>query len=267
MIHSKTKQEAIVGRKLVRSGTGEEHWRTDFLIAQEPSGDALDTSPQAFLIEMTPLEVIQPHFHEVEQFQVFLEGEGKLGRTNDGIHPIVVHYTDAYTGYGPINASVHGLSYFALRPRKDPGAIYLHKEGYRERLRPSLKRHFTIPVIKSTEPVLAHLKQPVVESLFDDATYVMTDGLAAFMVRLGPGQVFSGQSSGNTGGQYVVVLQGEVKQIGQVPQQEPAVQQAGLLKTFPGWSVFFTDPTARATFFQAGDQGAEFVMLQFGQRT
>lgn len=254
MIHFKTKQDAIVGRKLVRSGTGEEHWRTDFLIAQEASGDTFNTSPQAFLIEMTPLEVIQPHFHEVEQFQVFLEGDGKLGRTNEGINPIVVHYTDAYTGYGPINASVHGLSYFALRPRKDPGAIYLHKEGYRERLRPSLKRHFSIAVIKSTEPVLAHLKQPVVESLFDNSKYVMTDGLAAFMVRLGPGQIFSGQSSENTGGQYVVVLQGDV-------------QHAGLHQTFHDWTVFFTDPTIKATTFQAGDKGAELVMLQFGQRT
>lgn len=261
MFYFKTKQDAIGGRKLVRSGTGEEHWRTDFLIPQEATPDSSATSPQAFLIEMTPEEVIQPHFHEVEQFQVFLEGEGRLGRMNDGIKPTVVHYTDAYTGYGPIIASEHGLSYFALRPRKDPGAIYLHKEGYRERLQPSLKRHFTVPVIKSTEPVLAHLSQPVVESLFDESKYLLADGLGASVVRLGPGQVFTGESTEKTGGQYVVVLQGEVKLV-TFDQQQTNFQQ----QTFQGWTVFFTDPTVKTASFEAGVHGAEFVMLQFGQR-
>ncbi|MDO9024338.1 hypothetical protein [Zwartia sp.] len=256
MIHYKTKQEAIGGRKLVRSGTGEEHWRTDFLIAQELSGDLNKTSPQAFLIEMTPEEVIQPHFHEVEQFQVFLEGEGQLGRSSDGIRPTVVHYTDAYTGYGPITASEYGLSYFALRPRKDPGAIYLHKEGYRERLRPSLKRHFTIPVIKSTEPVLAHLKQPVVESLFDETQYVLADGLAGSIVRLGPRQVYDQTCPEKTGGQYVIVLQG---QLNTLDHQE--VDQS-----FQGWTVLFAEPGTGPVSLVAGDLGAEFLVLQFGQR-
>ena len=258
MIHSKTKQDAIAGRKLVRSGTGEEHWRTEFLIAQEISGDMTQTSPQAFLIEMTPNEVIQPHFHEVEQFQVFLEGAGQLGRA-EGIKPAVVHYTDAYTGYGPITASEQGLSYFALRPRKDPGAIYLHKEGYREKLRPSLKRHFTVPVIQSTEPVLANLTGPVVEPLFDESNYVLADGLAAHVVRLGPGQDYHGQSPVNTGGQYVIVLQGQVHRSG-------SMQQAHALGAFQPWTVLFVAPTEQAISLRAGETGTEFVMLQFGQR-
>jgi len=255
MIHHKTKEEAIGARNLVRSGTGDEHWRTDFLIAQEMTDDLCKTSPQAFLIEMTPEEVIQPHFHEVEQFQVFLEGEGQLGRMNDGIRPTVVHYTDAYTGYGPITASEHGLSYFALRPRKDPGAIYLHKEGYRERLRPSLKRHFTKPIIKSTEPVLAHLTQPVVESLFDDKDYSLADGLGACIVRLGPGQVYAEHCPEKSGGQYVIVLQGQLK----------TVDHEEVSQSFQGWTVLFAEPGTGPVSLAAGDLGAEFLVLQFGQ--
>lgn len=252
MIHIATKKESLVGRRLSRLESGEVHWRTDFL---RPSADstheAKTVSPQAFLIEMTPKEVIQPHFHEVEQFQVFIEGEGQMGRTEGKLGPLVVHYTDAYTGYGPITASQQGLSYFALRPRKDPGAIYLHKDGYREKLRPSKKRHFSIPFVKSTQAVLSHLSEPVIERLFQEGQYALDDGLSASLVRLGPQQSFRMESAAQGGGQYLVSLQGILKCSGQ---------------DFAESSVFFREPTEATFSVQAGEAGAEFLILQFGKR-
>jgi hypothetical protein len=251
MIHATTMQQVIDGRRTVRSGTGEEHWRTEFMLARDMSPDDVAVSPQAFLVEMTPAEVIMPHFHEVEQFQVFIHGEGQLGRVDGAIRPLVVHYTDASTGYGPITASENGLSYFALRPRKDPGAVYLHKDGYRERLKPSLKRHFSVPVTKSTKPVLSHLAQPVVEQLFNEDRYSLKDGLAASMVRLGAAQSYEVASPQQTGGQYLIVVQGKVKHAGQI---------------FKKWSLFFVEPEAAPICLEAGDKGAEFLVLQFGKR-
>lgn len=252
MIHVATKKESWATRRLSRMDTGEVHWRTDFLRpADAVAQDAQAVSPQAFLIEMTPKEVIHPHFHEVEQFQVFFEGEGQMGRTEDKLGPLMVHYTDAYTGYGPITASQQGLSYFALRPRKDPGAIYLHKEGYRERLRPSKKRHFSIPVVKSTEAVLGHLEAPVVEQLFEAGHYSLDDGLSACIVRLGPKQSFNIDSTADSGGQYLINLQGVLK-YGD--------------RDFAESSVFFSDPANVSFQVVAGDAGVEFLLLQFGKK-
>ena len=252
MMHVATKKESLIGRRLSRMESGEVHWRTDFLRpTPEATHDAQTVSPQAFLIEMTPQEVIHPHFHEVEQFQIFIEGEGQMGRTADKLGPLVVHYTDAYTGYGPITASQQGLSYFALRPRKDPGAIYLHKEGYREKLRPSKKRHFSIPLVISTQAVLSHLNKPIVEPLFENGQYSLDDGLGACLVRLGPQQSFNIESTSKSGGQYIVSLQGLLK----YSDQE-----------FDESSVFFSEPIDTSFSVEAGETGAEFLVLQFGQR-
>ena len=251
MIHVSTKQESLSNRRLSRMESGEVHCRTDFLRPSDAvSHDSNAVSPQAFLIEMTPQEIIHPHFHEVEQFQVFFEGEGQMGRTEGKLGPAVVHYTDAYTGYGPITASQQGLSYFALRPRKDPGAIYLHKEGYREKLRPSKKRHFSIPFVKSTQAVLGHLDHPVVEPLFDDSHYVLDDGLSASLVRLGPNKSFTIHSSTQSGGQYLVNIQGVLK-YGD--------------RDFAESSVFFSEPSDFSFAVESREAGAEFLVLQFGR--
>lgn len=251
MIHVSTKQESLSNRRLSRMESGEVHWRTDFLRPSDTvPHDSKAISPQAFLIEMTPQEIIHPHFHEVEQFQVFFEGEGQMGRTEGKLGPTVVHYTDAYTGYGPITASQQGLSYFALRPRKDPGAIYLHKEGYREKLRPSKKRHFSIPFVKSTQAVLGSLETPVVEPLFDISHYSLDDGLSASLVRLGPNQSFTIQTSTQCGGQYLVNIQGVLK-YGD--------------RDFAESSVFFSEPADVSFVVESGEAGAEFLVLQFGQ--
>ena len=72
MVQAIAGETALKGRKMIKSGgTGEEHWRTDFL-GKRADGEIKDHQPQAFLIEMSANEVIVPHFHEVDQFQVFV---------------------------------------------------------------------------------------------------------------------------------------------------------------------------------------------------
>jgi len=69
-----------------------------------PADDALH--PMAFLVEMGPGAVTRPHFHQADQFQVVVAGRGMLGdrEFSDG----AVHYTDAYSAYGPIVAGSGG---------------------------------------------------------------------------------------------------------------------------------------------------------------
>jgi hypothetical protein len=85
--------------------------------------DSRSGSPQVFLVEMPPRRVIYPHFHGVPQFQLVVDGSGKLGR--HGIDGRVLHYTDAWTSYGPIEAGASGLSFFTIRCRPDVGAHYM----------------------------------------------------------------------------------------------------------------------------------------------
>ena len=79
--------------------------------------------PQGFLVDQPPGAVTPPHFHEPNQFQVFVGGKGRIGAFP--AVPLTVQYANGHTPYGPIVAGPEGVEYFTLRQRWDPGAKYL----------------------------------------------------------------------------------------------------------------------------------------------
>ena len=79
--------------------------------------------PHAYLVEQDGGSRVRTHFHCVDQWQIFVAGDGVLGRTR--VSPVTVQYAGAYTGYGPIEAGDGGLAYLTLRPEYDPGASFL----------------------------------------------------------------------------------------------------------------------------------------------
>lgn len=245
MVQAVAGVNALKARRVVKSnGTGEEHWRTDF-IGQRGDGVTRE-EPQAFLIEMSANEVIVPHFHEVDQFQVFVSGSGSLGR-QAATGPVAIHYADHHTGYGPINASAQGFSYFTLRARTDPGAVYLHKPGYRERLKPSKKRHGVAEGISlSTEPVLMSRREISVEKLLEDLDG--SDGLAAMLIRMGPGMSLTGPDPSASGGQHYLVINGGIE----IHSEE-----------FAAWSTVFVPESDPALEVRAGRRGLELLVLQY----
>ena len=105
-----------------------ETWRSTFT-AKKPG------MPQILLVEQSPRAKLLPHYHASDQFQIFIEGEGKLGKHD--VRPVSIHYTNSYTGYGPIAANNGGIQYFVLRPSLDVfgHGQYLHKPELREKLR------------------------------------------------------------------------------------------------------------------------------------
>src|SRR5688572_20301436 len=248
MVQAVAGEIALKGRRIIKSrGTGEEHWRTDFL-GRPGDGGAIKEEPQAFLIEMSANETIVPHFHEVDQFQVFVAGSGGMGRS--AAAPLVVHYADHHTGYGPINAGPQGYSYFTLRAKSDPGAHYLHKPGYRELLKPSRKRHATVSgVALSTEPVLMDLKDLKVEQLMPE--FDGSDGLGAALLRMGPGLSHTGPDPKLTGGQYYLVVNGSME----IP--------AG---SYAAWSTVYVPRDDEPLEFKAGPKGLEALLLQFARQ-
>lgn len=245
MVQAVAGEIALKGRRIIKSrGTGEEHWRTDFL-GRPGDGGQIKEEPQAFLIEMHADESILPHFHEVDQFQVFVAGSGGMGR--QAAATLAVHYADHHTGYGPINAGPQGYSYFTLRARSDPGAHYLHKPGYREALKPSRKRHGVAAGIGlSTEPVLMDREEAVVEPLLQDLD--ASDGLGASLIRLGPGMSISGPHPRATGGQYYLVLNGSLELD---------------TRSYSAWSTVFVSWDDAPLAFKAGSKGLEALLLSF----
>ncbi|MGE4239834.1 hypothetical protein [Ramlibacter sp.] len=110
--HASTmKKEAVVNGSLFRRRSFMEGERVD------------DFAPTSVLIEQPPGAVLPAHFHRENQFQVFVQGSGSIGK--QPLAGCVVHYAGAYTGYGPIAAGPEGLSYFTLRAQYDFGAGFL----------------------------------------------------------------------------------------------------------------------------------------------
>src|ERR1700722_3409823 len=133
-----------VARQTARRKTGN-GWLTTFIGRNRntlPEGEAPPEAgtlyPMAFLVEKDPHAVVKPHFHQADQYQVVVQGGGRLGQHDVGT--VGVHYTDAWSAYGPIVAADDGISWFTLRNAWDPGARYMPTE--REQLRAARVQNF-----------------------------------------------------------------------------------------------------------------------------
>jgi len=168
-------QEAQKTRRhhVLPNGTG--YYRTNYMTSSPDTPG----SPMCYLVEQDPNSVINPHYHQANQFQVFVGGEGALGKR--AIAPLIVHYVDAHTPYGPITSRDDGIQYFTLREEFDPGARFLPDEI--AGLKHVKRRHVTTePVVQSAPDALALLNGVHVEPLFEPHA----DGLASWRVTPGP---------------------------------------------------------------------------------
>jgi rubredoxin len=77
--------------------------------------------PLASLATFPPHRVSSPHFHNVPQFQIMLDGKGRMGRHD--IKTNSVHFSHPYTPYGPFTSTdKDSLTCLILRSRPDTGA-------------------------------------------------------------------------------------------------------------------------------------------------
>jgi len=175
-------------------------WRTDFI--RRPEDKSIDT-PMAFLAQGSAHRVLRTHFHVVDQFQVMYNGSGTLGK-----HPVgfgAVHFSRAYTPYGPIAYSDKGLGFITLRAHRDPGAQYLPES--REVLDQAVSRtpwQATVAPDFDLVPGESGVAMKALDGLTGH------DGLAGWSVKLNAGAKAYAPDPSKGDGQYILVLKGGI---------------------------------------------------------
>jgi len=242
--------EAVLPGRRRGHSAGNDFWITAYMGANryDPGAAPPPTDgtlyPMAFLVEQDPGCVAPPHFHQADQFQVVVAGEGRLG-THD-IAPVAVHFAGAWSPYGPLVAGDAGLHYFTLRNGWDPGARYMTED--RTLLR-------TIPGRRHREAVAAPRPAsatPIDTLACETCLPDSDDGLLAHRHTLPPGARMTGPDPANGNGQYWVVIAGSLlrDQIELAPR-----------------TCLFLSPDEPALTAIAGPSGLQVLALQFPRRT
>lgn len=213
---------------------GVEYRLTDYF----GTSGAVKAGPQSFLAETDGEKaVISPHFHKVDQFQIFWT-RVKFGKRL--AEPVFVHYTDAFTIYGPIMAIDDGLSYLTVRSKSDPGPRFMPGSRAERKRRPA-GRHLKFSVgMRAVDPCA-----PEVETLAGP----YDDGLGVHVVTLPPGGSLPSLQPASAGIHFLV-LDGSLSYEG---------------REHPPLSIFFVDnePPEGAV---SGPLGLAALVLQFPVR-
>lgn len=199
--------------------------------------------PQGFLVHQPANAITPAHFHEPNQFQVFVGGRGRIGA--QPTTPLTVQYANGHTPYGPIVAFDEGVQYFTLRQRWDPGAKYvpasnnlLRKGNQRRRLKGGIRTDDDATRLARTTTE--------VETLIEREA----DGLASWMWRLSPDAQVSLPDPKDGGGQYLIVAGGSIVHDG---------------RELDRLSTIYVTPEETAFQVRAGTTGADLLVLQFPQ--
>jgi hypothetical protein len=201
--------------------------------------------PMAFLVEKDAGAIVRPHFHAADQFQVVTQGSGRLGRHDIG--SIAVHYTDAYSAYGPIVAAGEGVSWFTLRNTWDPGARYM--PAAREQLRAARGKYQHRETTSASRAAWDETELSRLGAADRVTEMESADGLGSWRFRLPASGTTVGPDPGKGGGQFWVVLSGSAS--------------CGGSALLPVESVVFVGPEDAAVSVAAGSSGAELLCVQF----
>jgi hypothetical protein len=231
-------------------------WHTTFIGENRNTlkeGDAPPSDgvlyPMAFLVEKEAGVVVQPHFHQADQYQVVVQGSGRLGLHE--IASVAVHYTDAFSAYGPIVAAEEGVSWFTLRNTWDPGARYMPE--HRRQLRAARAKHQHREATCGPLPPLDERARAALTAVDGVAVIAETaDGLGTWRYTVPGGASVTGPDPASGGGQFWLVSAGTAIVPGGAP--------------LPAQSCAFVAPDDAAATLVAGPLGADLLCMQFPRR-
>ena len=165
--------------------------------------------PHAALSQLDPGRVSYPHFHKVDQFQVMIEGKGKMGRHDLAAYS--VHFSRAYTPYGPfISDAATGLTCFILHANTQPDWDASHLPQEREKLKQVLNRQPWQVTSQATFPAFQSGKAAA--DIMLQAIPGMKDeyGLAGYTLSMKPNARVKAPDPSQGEGQYLAVVKGSV---------------------------------------------------------
>lgn len=244
MILAVSSEVALQDRHADKSHAGDVRWYTWFLGKRFPK--QVEDYPHCHLTEMDANQTILPHYHQVNQFLVMIGGSVTI--CDEPLPLVGLHYSDHHTPFGPMSSGPYGLGIWALMPKSDPGGIYSHQPDYKDRLKPSKRRSVLVGSIAlSTESVLQNRSAVAMDGLLPKDTDI-SDGLGAFMLRMGSKMKTTGPDPKLTGGQYYMVLNGSMNYNG---------------ASYPAWSNVFLDSAETPFEVCAGSRGLEALVMNF----
>jgi rubredoxin len=210
--------------------------RTPFI--ESPAAGA----PQAFMVQYDPNRTSRAHFHHVDQFQIVVDGKGKIGRHD--LAPYAVHFARAFTPYGPLAASPEGMTFLTLRRSHDPGAQRLPESKPKLEAVPDRRPwQITCDAAFGSQgmPQSGVLVQPIAD-IKDEG------GLATYAVTMSPNAMAYAPDPSRSQGQFLIVLEGSLL------YDE---------KEHKGLTVVSIDPHERQFQMEAGAQGLKGLILSF----
>jgi hypothetical protein len=203
------------------------------------------TGPQGFLVDLYPPHGrTGAHFHDVDQFQVFMGAPGAWYQRTplDGPH---LHYSDAYTTYGPFGTGSVPMSFFTLRPRAASQTRYMPRE--RAHLVPGgARRNLSVDLVPFLNRSVGPGESTAVVLIEPDV-----GGLAAHLLIAGNGGALPAVGSTPSGGRYYCVLRGGVIHDG---------------VSYGTMSLGWNEPTAGFGELRADESGCAVLVLQYPQR-
>jgi len=203
MISIGTRQHGAARRRSI-DVRGDSYFKGEWM----ESGDDPVLSPTVFLIEQPPNATLVPHFHRQNQFQLFVEGGGTLGK--HPVETVTVHYAGAYTGYGPLISGGEGIKYFTIRPVCEAGMMSLDEA--RDKMIRGPKRHESVGPVRVLDEAgrrAATREQDKQGEQFLLA--ISDDGLGVGEICLDQGQLMTVQRHAASQGEFIVVLSGRLQ--------------------------------------------------------
>ena len=235
---AKTNQRRIEGD--ARKGTIGVSVRTNFFGAR----DTPDL-PHANLIQWDAGRFSRAHFHVSDQFQIVVGGKGRLGRHD--LAPYGVHFSRAYTPYGPLSSDAStGLAYFVMRVHYDPGSQSLPKELDQLKQAPGrqpwqVTSQANFPAFQSGTAAAETMLQAI-PGIKDQR------GLAGYTLSMKPNAKTDAPDPAQGEGQYLAVVKGSVLHDG---------------KELKAPALVFVYPREGPYRVHAGSAGLQALVLNF----
>lgn len=212
-------------------------WRTNF-IDPEANNPA---SAQAFLVEGTPGRVIKSHYHDHDQYQVIVMGDGVLGKHQLQVN--AVHFSRRHTPYGPIVFGEKHMGFLTLRAHQDGGAQYLDDPEKMAKLKSVENRK---PWQATELPQFSRPGEGAVLHTFGEISD--DEGLASFSMSVAPNAKALAPDPADSNGQYLIVVRGSLHYEG---------------KEYRALSVAFIKPQEGRFELVAGADGLDVLVLHF----